>query len=469
MRFSNVGCEIELCKGVVVTRICDKIGFHVRPQKNESEVVYDTDGGASYIEATISSLGISNEQLVEDVASKLRSEIKQIKPISWPPQVAELEQEETLPTLGVQLISSLKKPKHDEHDSKARALASMITYYVTGKPTITTTNLSMNLHGLTRSKELVDTFHKCGVCIGYSLVLLLRDAWALHDLQLCAECRNEIAENTPGVIIVDNDDDTLTGGDTSHRTNVMYVQPLTLQHYGSGDGERIKKGKVLSSKLKEIAEGMTSHERYITRKQGEPVVCDRVQLKLRSTEIQRKRFLIHALVRANNAGKRPLLVDQMIPSFFGFQAFISPSVGKSKTYFFMTYPDPPKKSVLNDVLVKAKSAIERKQMPFAVVVGDQPVYKLLVEIKSEHPDKFKQIIPFLGPFHAQCSMIYAIYKRHKGSELADVLVAAGVIAEGSVDQALKGKHYRRSRSYTFYARFCEKKPILVPGSLLLLF
>ena len=123
---------------------------------------------------------------------------------------------------------------------------------------------------------------------------------------------------------------------------------------------------------------------------------------------------------------------------------MSSSVEKSKPYYFMTYPDPPKKSVLNDVLNKAKCAIERKNMPFAVVVGDQPVYTLLVEIKSEHPDKFKQIIPFLGPFHTQCSMIYTIYKRHQWSELADDLVAAGVIAEGSVDQALKGKHYRRA-------------------------
>ena len=37
----------------------------------------------------------------------------------------------------------------------------------------------------------------------------------------------------------------------------------------------------------------------------------------------------------------------------------------------------------------------------------------------------------------------AIYKRYTGSELGDVLVAAGVIAEGSVDSALKGKHYKR--------------------------
>ena len=40
-------------------------------------------------------------------------------------------------------------------------------------------------------------------------------------------------------------------------------------------------------------------------------------------------------------------------------------------------------------------------------------------------------------------MIHAIYKRYKGSGVADVLVAAGVIAEGSVDQALREKHYKR--------------------------
>ena len=31
---------------------------------------------------------------------------------------------------------------------------------------------------------------------------------------------------------------------------------------------------------------------------------------------------------------------------------------------------------------------------------------------------------------------------HKGSELAELLVAAGVIADGTVDHALRGKHYR---------------------------
>lgn len=135
----------------------------------------------------------------------------------------------------------------------------MLTYHVTGSPTITTVNLGMNLHGLTRSKELVDTFHKVGACIGYGLVRLLRDAWAVHDLQLCTDCPIEIMEDKPGVIIVDNDDfhnDTLTGANTSHRTNVMYVKRDSLEDQGPQCGDRVKDAKTLSSALKEIAAGI---------------------------------------------------------------------------------------------------------------------------------------------------------------------------------------------------------------------
>ena len=34
-------------------------------------------------------------------------------------------------------------------------------------------------------------------------------------------------------------------------------------------------------------------------------------------------------------------------------------------------------------------------------------------------------------------------KCYKGSELEDVLIVGGVIAEGSVNRALKGKHYKK--------------------------
>ena len=71
------------------------------------------------------------------------------------------------------------------------------------------------------------------------------------------------------------------------------------------------------------------------------------------------------------------------------------------------------------------------------------MYKMILELKSENLTKFSKHVPFIGAFHVQMSYIYAIYKRFKGSGISDLLVAAGVIADGSVDHALRGKHFNR--------------------------
>ena len=103
---------------MLVHEFGDGIGFHVPPRKNQSEVVYDTSGSNSYIEAVISLLGIDNDQL----ASMLRDEIRKARKLPWPPQVRELVQEE-----DVQLISSLRKSGQVTPDVKVLAPAPMLT------------------------------------------------------------------------------------------------------------------------------------------------------------------------------------------------------------------------------------------------------------------------------------------------------------------------------------------------------
>ena len=109
----------------------------------------------------------------------------------------------------------------------------MITYYVTGQHTTTAINLGINLHGMTRSKDLVETLHKSGVCISYADAFLLHDYWALKDLDVSGTSPLEIADNKPVIAIVDNDDlkiDTLTGNAAgAHRTNVMFVPPVNYE------------------------------------------------------------------------------------------------------------------------------------------------------------------------------------------------------------------------------------------------
>jgi hypothetical protein len=103
---------------------------------------------------------------------------------------------------------------------------------------------------------------------------------------------------------------------------------------------------------------------------------------------------------------------------------------------YPTYMHTPLRPTSN----KAPHTSDQELPPFAFIVGDHPVYVFITLLKAENPAMYRDIVPFLGPFHTQC---VAIYKHYKRSELGDVLVAGGVIAEGSIEHALKGKHYKR--------------------------
>jgi len=54
---------------------------------------------------------------------------------------------------------------------------------------------------------------------------------------------------------------------------------------------------------------------------------------------------------------------------------------KSRAIYHMTYANPPSKTIVNDVMCKLAELIEEKSMPFAVIVGDHPVYVLMLELK----------------------------------------------------------------------------------------
>lgn len=455
---SNYGyystAKSSFLKETLIKEFGDDIAFHERRQKNASELVYDTRGAGSYLEAAISSLGVSDDQLVKNVAGRLRDQIIKTKTVPWPPYLHELEADEDLNDLLLKLITWLKHPTKSEVDDKppVRSIASILTSYITGRRTAFKTNLAVLLHGLAKSREMVDILHKDGLGISYNDVLMLRDFWAVNDLKHSTECPFELYKGIPALCVVDNDDfksDTLTGSGQSHRTNVMFVQrQLPELNLPTLDEDRPVANSALpsflSASLKELGSQMQRVEPYKTSKRGEPPIRPRITDEEHlNTAHQRMRGVIHAMARSKADGTRPKPEDQSIPAFSGFQAKLSPETTKSQAIYHMTYPDPPGKSILYDVLCKLAKAIGDKEMPFAVIVGDHPVYALFLELKSENPDMFADILPFMGPFHIHMSFINAIYKRFKGSGISDVLVAAGVVADGSVDQALRGKHFNR--------------------------
>ena len=201
---------------------------------------------------------------------------------------------------------------------------------------------------------------------------------------------------------------------------------------------------VKSDDLKQVTSEQLKVHPYKTVKRGQPEVRTEVDTSLPTSCGQRKRSAVHSLARTNNAGHNIQVPDQKVGGFTGFQAKIQGNVTKSSAHYFLTFPKPPQKSVVHEVMCRMVSAAVAKSMPFIQLVGDQPVYALMVQLKNENQATFELILPVLGPFHTQLSFISAINKRFQGSGLSDILVAADIIAEGSVDQALRGKHYNRS-------------------------
>ncbi len=61
--FPTSGVRSSFIKEILRREFKERIGFHFRPERNHSELVYDVSGGGSYVEAALSSVGISTEQL----------------------------------------------------------------------------------------------------------------------------------------------------------------------------------------------------------------------------------------------------------------------------------------------------------------------------------------------------------------------------------------------------------------------
>jgi len=119
-------------KELLINEYHEAIGYRSRSEMNKSEWVFDVRGGGDYIVAAMSSLSISNEQLLQNMASRLSEKNIGTSSIAWPTQVDNLEQEEELSELLVKLLTWLKQPKRKtvDHSPSTLSLASMITYYM---------------------------------------------------------------------------------------------------------------------------------------------------------------------------------------------------------------------------------------------------------------------------------------------------------------------------------------------------
>ena len=121
-------------------------------------------------------------------------------------------------------------------------------------------------------------------------------------------------------------------------------------------------------------------------------------------------------------GKEAETEIMQVGAFTRFMASIPPKENRSKPYYHVSLLKAPSKAVVYTLMEKVADAALMKNMPFIQFVDDQPIYALMVELKYENKERFKNVLPVLVPFHAQGSYMHAIFNQELKLILLSVLV-----------------------------------------------
>ena len=120
--------------------------------------------------------------------------------------------------------------------------------------------------------------------------------------------------------------------------------------------------------------------------------------------------MMHSILRLDNKYELIAPKEQTIDSFVGFEARIQSKPRKGKPNYFLTLSTAPDKSEVHEVMPCLADIIKERRMLFLQLVGNQPVYALIVQLRNENRKACEKNLPLLGPFHTQSSFITAISK-----------------------------------------------------------
>ena len=170
----------------------DTIGFHTRHQRNKRAFVYSRRTGQTYYEAVLNGLEIADVDILFIACNRLRINIKQDTRyyMPWPPNLNDLCNECKSESVMIRFLRNLTKTKlGSKNDAEICFLSECIHTLETKDKSQFQTAFSLLLHGLTRSKKLVNVASDLGVAVLFHNVLYLHECWAREgfERQPCAQ------------------------------------------------------------------------------------------------------------------------------------------------------------------------------------------------------------------------------------------------------------------------------------------
>lgn len=106
---------------------------------------------------------------------------------------------------------------------------------------------------------------------------------------------------------------------------------------------------------------------------------------------------------------------------------------------------PTKDAVVFKTLqIASEIAVECSQ-PYILTTYDLAIAKKAYRIQEENEPLFKNVFILLGPFHIKLSYYKIIGKYIEDSGIPALMISCGLIADGSMNSFISGKHYNRCK------------------------
>ena len=97
-----------------------------------------------------------------------------------------------------------------------------------------------------------------------------------------------------------------------------------------------------------------------------------------------------------------------------------------------------------EVLSRGCEIRDRLQLKAVACVFDQAFYAKTIEFYWKHKTLFDGLVVIMGGFHSLMILLGVIGSRFGDAGIRELAVQSGVVAEGSMDKVISGKHYNRA-------------------------
>lgn len=407
---------------------------------------------------------IEKHEILDSAARILNEEINKIKCNKLPVKITtknlingECEVPEILSKFYESVISggSYRKKRHQKTVRLAKSFSEDIIYAVSnGRIKLSKQIcLGLTLKSLTNSKKIVNIVNRYGHCCSYSALEGLETEATFTSCESSDICPDGIVR-LPGLltgVAYDNYDrfvDTSTGKDTLHDTVGIIFQ---IESEQASDDDNIDAN--ISTSNDSASQSQVKHRRSfdIVGKELEPYAKRprllETMLPLESP-LRAKAPNCESFQNINFAWMLSFYFNwPNTPMWVGFNSLLHEDKSPKQRLCYLTTinASPTNKSVVLETMNQSKIVADECGEDYMQVTYDLAIAKVALQIQSTDKGRFDNLFIHLGSFHIMMAFFKAVGKFIDNCGLTNIMVDTKMLANGSVNSFIAGKHFNRCK------------------------